>query len=264
MSVETRPQTHVECKREGNLVTVRLVPEAGPPLLTSPVLGELTRITEQLAQEACVRYVVFRGSGSTFSGGADLHEVMQMSQDQAFAFASHGQNLLNAIENLPQVTFAAMNGHAAGGGLELALACSFRIAVADAKVGLPEVRFGVIPAWGGTQRLPLLAPLNFALRMLYSGDMIDAQQALQNGIVDEVVPTADDIDGALARWFDLLSAGASQAIIRIKRAVLNSDEAHQFGLCFTSDDPKEGMRAFLEHRQPNWTIDAQCREANNT
>jgi enoyl-CoA hydratase len=190
-----------------------------------------------------------------FNGGADVGEVMRMGQDQGFPFSKHGQHVFDAIENLPQITFAAMNGHALGGGCELAIACSFRLMVAGAQIGLPEVKFGVIPAWGATKRLPLLVPLNWALRMLYSGESITAEQAEKIGLVDEVVPTPDHLDQALQRWFKRFSHCAPQAIIRIKRAILNDDESHQFGLCFASEDPKEGMRAFFEKRRPAWVAE---------
>ena len=252
MNVEATPATRVELTCEQHVATVRFVTDGRPPLLSSSVLGELGRIIEQLAQAADVRFVVFRGSGDVFSGGADVGEVMEMSEDQGLPFSEHGQHVFNAIENLPQITFAAMNGHAFGGGCELALACSFRLIVAGAQIGLPEVKFGVIPAWGATKRLPMIVPLNWALRMLYSGESINAEQAEQIGLVDEVVPTADHLDEALKRWFKRFSLCAPQAIIRIKRAILNNDESHQFGLCFTSSDPKNGVQAFLEKRDPSW------------
>jgi enoyl-CoA hydratase len=252
MNVDTTPATHIELTRQGHVATVRFLADGRPPLLSSPVLGELGRVVELLAEDAATRFVVFRGSGHVFNGGADVSEVMQMGQDQAFPFSEHGQHVFDSIENLPQITFAAMNGHALGGGCELALACSFRLMVAGAEIGLPEVKFGVIPAWGATKRLPLLVPLNWALRMLYSGESITAEQAEQIGLVDEVVPTPDHLETALKRWFKRFGHCAPQAIIRIKRAILHNDESHQFGLCFTSEDPKEGMQAFFEKRKPRW------------
>ena len=252
MNVEAKPVTRIELTQDTHVTTVRFVVDAGPPLLSSSVLGELGRITDQLAEDANIRFVVFRGTAHVFGGGADVGEVMQMSEDQSLPFSEHGQHVFNAIENLPQITFVAMNGHAMGGGCELALACSFRLMVAGALIGLPEVKFGVIPAWGATKRLPMIVPLNWALRMLYSGESITAQQAEQIGLVDEVVPTADHLDEALKRWFKRFSRCAPQAIIRIKRAILNDDPSHQFGLCFTSSDPREGMQAFFEKRKPSW------------
>ena len=251
-TAEAKPITHVELHRDGKVATVRFVCEGHPVLFTSPVLGELTRIVEQLAADPSVRFVVFRGTGDVFSAGADISEIVHNNEDQGYSLSKHGQNVFNAIENLPQITFAAMNGHAVGGGCELALACSFRLMVAGAKIGHPEVRLGLIPGWGATRRLPMIVPLSWALRMLYSGEPISAEQAEQIGLVDEVVPTADDLDGALERWFTMFAQGAPQAIIRIKRAILNDDEAHQFGLSFSCADAKDGIQAYLEKRKPSW------------
>ena len=252
MNVETRPATHIELTKDEHVATVRFIADSGPPLLSSAALGELGRVVEQIAEDAAMRFVVFRSNGKVFNGGADVAEVMRMDQDQAFPFSVHGQHVLDAIESLPQITFAAMNGHAMGGGCELALACGFRLMVAGARIGLPEVKFGVIPAWGATKRLPRIVSLNWALRMLYSGEAITAEQAEQIGLVDELVPSPDHLDQALQRWFTRFANCAPQAIIRIKRAILNQDESHQFGLCFTSEDPKEGTRAFFEKRAPCW------------
>lgn len=244
--------TRTEVTRAEHVATVWFVAESGPPLLSSSLLGELGRLMECIAQDAAIRFVVFRARGAVFNGGADVAEVMRMGQDQCFPFAKLGQHVFDAIENLPQITFAAMNGHALGGGCELALACSFRLMTAGATIGLPEVKFGVIPAWGGTKRLPQIVPLNWALRMMYSGESVTAEQAEQIGLVDEVVPTADHLDAALQRWFKRFSLCAPQSIVRIKRAILNDDESHQFGLCFTGTDPKEGMQAFFDKRPPTW------------
>jgi enoyl-CoA hydratase len=255
-----RPLTKLEFTCEGRVATVRFITQSRPPILSSPVLGELGRIVERIGEDPCIRFVVFRSSGSVFNAGADVHEVMHMSEDQAFPFSKHGQHVFDAIENLPQITFAAMNGHALGGGCELAMACSFRLMVAGAKIGQPEVKFGVIPAWGGTKRLFLLVPFNCAVRLLYSGEPITAEEAEKIGLVDEVVPTEADLDAALQRWFKRFTECAPQAIIRIKRAVLNDDESHQFGLCLSSADASEGMQAFAEKRKPSWATEAECAE----
>ena len=252
MNVDARPATHIQLTRHEHVATVRFTADAGPPLLSSPALGELGSAVERLAADADIRFVVFRGNGNVFNGGADVGEVMHMDEDQGLPFSQHGQHVFDAIENLPQITFAAINGHAMGGGCELAMACSFRIMVTGAQIGLPEVKFGVIPAWGATKRLPLLVPFNWALRMLYSGESISAEQAEQIGLIDEVVPSPDHLDEALRRWFKRFNHCAPQAIIRIKRAIIHDDESHQFGLCFTSEDPREGMQAFFEKRKPRW------------
>lgn len=257
MSVETRVVSRAELTREGNVATVRLLADRGPAVMSSPTLGQLTEITEALADDPGVRFVVFRGTGKVFVAGADIAEMSMFDEAQGHALAVHGQRVFDAIENLPQVTFAAINGHALGGGCELAMACSFRLMVAGAKIGQPEVRLGLIPGWGGTKRLPQLVPLNWALRMLYTGEPVSAEQAEKIGLVDEVVASADGLDACLQKWFAMLTPGGRHTIPRLKRAILNDDEANQFGLCFNCSEAREGMQAFLEKRAPKWT-DAPC------
>ncbi len=257
-AARSRPSTKVELVRDGKVATVRFSCDKGPALFCSPTLGELGQIVDQLAEDSCVRFVVFRGSGEVFSAGADLTELTHSTEDEGYSLSQHGQHVFDAVENLPQITFAAMNGHALGGGCELALACSFRLMVVGAKIGQPEVKLGLIPGWGATKRLPMIVPLSWALRMLYSGEPITAEQAEKIGLVDEVVPTPEDLDPALRRWFEMVEGGAPRAIIRIKRAILNDDAAHQFGLCFSCSDAKEGMQAFLEKRKPSWVSAEEC------
>lgn len=258
-AAEVSAGTRVEFEKKGRVATVRLVSDAGPPLLTSPVLGELGTIVERLATDPCVRYVVFRSTGKVFCAGADLQRITNITEDQGYSLSRFGTSVMNAIENLPQITFAAINGHAMAGGCELALACSFRLMVSGALIGTPQVRFGLIPGWGATRRLPMIVPLSWALRMLYSGEAISAEQAEKIGLVDEVVPTEGDLDEALDRWFEMFKESAPRAIIRIKKSILDDDESHQFGLCFTCDDAKEGMQAFLEKRKPSWVTE-ECSE----
>jgi enoyl-CoA hydratase len=252
--------TRVEFERHKCVATVRFVADKGPPLMTSPVLGELGTFAKQVAEDPCIRFVVFRSTGPVFNAGADVGPLLHLNEDQGCALARAGQHVFDAIENLPQVTFAALNGHAIGGGCELAIACSFRIAVATARLSLPEARLGLIPGWGGAKRLPMMIPLNWALRMLYAGEEIPADRAERIGLVDDVVASEADLDEALERWFSKFRKSAPQAIVRIKRAVLNNDEAHQFGLCFTGSEAKEGIRAFLEKRAPSWAADEECQD----
>lgn len=260
-ATHTRSTTRVELERAGKVATVRFACESGPPIFSSSVLGELGTIVDQLADDPCIRFVVFRGSGDAFSAGADVTELARLNEDQGLPLSQHGRRVFDAVENLPQITFAALNGHALGGGCELALACSFRLMAANATIGQPEVKLGLIPGWGATKRLPMIVPLSWALRMLYSGEVIGAEQAERIGLVDEVVPTADHLDTALQRWFAKFAECAPQAVIRIKRAILNDDEAHQFGLCFSCADTKQGIQAFLEKRKPSWVSEKNCPDA---
>lgn len=257
MSAETgaSPTTRVELTRDGAVATIRFVSDRGVNVFSSAVLGALGREVERIAEDSALRCVVFTGSGRTFVAGADIAEMSRFGEDQAVAFSKHGHHVMNMIEMLPQVTYAAINGHALGGGCELALACDFRIMARAARIGLPESTLGLIPGWGGTQRLPPLVGLARAKRLLFSGEQITAERALAIGLVDEVVEQPEDLPAALRRWCDAISNGAPNAVVRIKRALFSGDEIHQFGCCFSCADAHEGMHAFLEKRKPSWTCD---------
>ncbi len=247
-----KSQTEVVLEKQGELATVRFVSPAGVNIFSSRVIGTLGTLVERIATDPRLRFVVFRGSGKVFLAGADISEMQMFTEDQGRAFARNGHNVFNAIEALPQITIAAMNGAALGGGCELAMACDFRLMVATGKIGQPETRLGIIPGWGGTQRLPKYVGLGVARRLLFSGEAISAEEAARIGLVDEVVPGPDDLDPALQRWFKLLAAGSPSAIGRCKHALLQHDEVEEFAKCFSASDAREGTSAFLDKRKPSW------------
>lgn len=247
-----KSQTEVHLTKQGDVATVQFVPGAGVNIFSSRVIGTLGTVVEKIAADPHVRYVVFRGEGKVFLAGADISEMSQFSEDQGRAFATNGHHVFNAIEALPQVTFAAMNGHAMGGGCELAMACDFRLLVAKGKIGQPETRLGLIPGWGGTQRITRYVGLGHARKLLFSGETIAAEEALRIGLVDEVVESAEVLDEALHRWFKRLAPGSPEAIKRVKRALHTHDEISEFGKCFSCSDAKEGTTAFIDKREPSW------------
>lgn len=255
-----KSQTEVHLSKDGEVATVRFIAAAGVNIFSSRVIGSLGTVVEKISADPRVRFVVFRGEGRVFLAGADISEMYSFNEDQGRAFATNGHHVFNAVESLPQVTIAAMNGHAMGGGCELAMACDFRLMVAESRIGQPETRLGLIPGWGGTQRLPKIVPLGWARRLLFSGEAITAEQAHQIGLIDEVVPSAKDLDAALQRWFKTLAPGSPAAITRVKRALLQKDEIEEFGKCFSCSDAKEGIAAFHEKRQPSWASWADCED----
>ncbi|QOJ14215.1 MAG: enoyl-CoA hydratase/isomerase family protein [Planctomycetia bacterium] len=248
-----RRVTQVECERSSDTVTLSFSTDGALNVLSSAVLGAIGEKVEALGRDPRVRFVVFRGRGKAFIAGADITELVRFDETRGESLSKHGHHVFDALENLRPVTIAALNGHTMGGGCELAMACDFRIAVRGAKIGLPECRLGLLPGWGGTQRLIRLVGLSRAKRMMFSGEPIDADQALAVGLVDEVVAGPEDLDPALERWKTVLRNGSPAAIGRIKRAIAHRDETEQFGLCFACADAKEGMSAFLEKRAASWT-----------
>ena len=247
-----KSQTEVQLSKEGDVATVRFVAASGVNIFSSRVIGNLGTVVDKVAADPHLRFVVFRGEGRVFLAGADISEMQNFREDQGRSFATNGHNVFNAIEALPQITFAALNGHALGGGCELAMACDFRLAVSQAKIGQPETCLGLIPGWGGTQRITKYVGLGNARRLLFSGQPIGADEALRIGLVDELVPSAAELDATLQRWFKMLAPGSPAAITRVKRALQNKDELGEFGKCFSCSDAREGTTAFLEKRKPDF------------
>ncbi|RMF85252.1 MAG: enoyl-CoA hydratase/isomerase family protein [Planctomycetota bacterium] len=243
--------TTIEVKRDGDVCQVCFQSEKGINVFSSRVIQSLGEQVSSIAESPELRYVVFGGC-RTFVAGADIKEMSAFGPQEAREFARLGHSVFDAIERLPQVTFAAITGHALGGGCELALACDFRIATKNAKLGQPESRLGLIPGWGGTRRLVRLVGRSQALKLMLSGEHVDADEAARIGLIDEVVSDREELESILPRWYALMRQGSPKAIARIKRALLGADEIDEFAACFECEDGKEGMQAFLEKRPAGW------------
>jgi enoyl-CoA hydratase len=230
--------------------------------LNTPTWTDLRTAFEDARDEAAVRGVILTGAGDkAFIAGADIGELAHATAIDAERSSRFGQDVLDLIENLGKPVVAAINGFALGGGCETAMACTIRIAVEHAKFGQPEVKLGLLPGGGGTQRLPRLVGKGRALQLILAGGMISAQEAYRIGLVNEVVPAADLIPRAEA----ILTEIAANAPIAVKYAleVTNKGmdtsqsegfalEAAYFGLCAATEDKKEGTSAFLEKRAPQF------------
>lgn len=227
--------------------------------LNIDTIEELHEALKNANSDKKVKAIIITGSGEkAFVAGADISEFANFDVENGSKLARNGQELLfDFIENLSTPVIAAVNGFALGGGLELAMACHFRIASDNAKMGLPEVSLGVIPGYGGTQRLPQLVGKGRALEMIMTAGMIDANSALNYGLVnhvttqEELIPLAEKIAGKIMRN----SPVAIKAAIKCVNANFKEDvngykvEIKQFGKCFGTEDFKEGTSAFLEKRK---------------
>jgi len=230
--------------------------------LNAATLAELDSAFHELAADAAIRVVLLAGEGGrAFAAGADIGELAALTADEGQAFALRGQGVLREIETLGKPVIACIQGFALGGGCELAMACTLRIAADDARLGQPEVKLGIIAGYGGTQRLPRLVGRGRGLKMLLTGAIIDAQEAHRIGLVDEVVPAAELMSRAEALALEI-AANAPLAVAETLRAVdegidLPLDlallrESVRFGhLCGTADKA-EGTQAFLQKRAPAW------------
>lgn len=226
--------------------------------LNEAVVGELIAAFTELANHPEVACVILTGAGEkAFVAGADIAAMQSLDANAAREFARLGHRLGNIIESFPKPVIAAVNGFALGGGCELAMACDIRVASENARFGQPEVNLGVIPGFGGTQRLPRLVGKGRALELILTGDMIEASEALRIGLVNQV--TAPEELLTAGRKLAQKIAGKGQVAVRLaKEAVQNGMEmdldracryeADLFGLCFATADQKEGMQAFVEKR----------------
>ena len=223
---------------------------------------DLRTAFEQARDDDEVRGVILTGAGDkAFIAGADISELAHLSAVEGEESSSNGQAVLNLVENLCKPVIAAINGFALGGGCETAMACTIRIAVESAKFGQPEVKLGVLPGAGGTQRLPRLVGKGRALQLILSGEMITAQEAWRIGLVNEVVPAANLFSRAEAILKQIF-ANAPIAIKHSLEAVNKGMETSQdegmaleasfFGICAGTEDKREGTSAFLERRAPRF------------
>jgi enoyl-CoA hydratase len=225
-------------------------------------LEELTDALSEMDAADDVRAVVLTGAGDrAFVAGADITEMAEMDVQRARAFAELGQKMLRFIGTTPKPVFAAVNGYALGGGCELAMACDVIYASENAKLGQPEVNLGVIPGFGGTQRLARLVGPARAKELCMTGDVLSAQEALRIGLVNAVMPAGDLLPKVRATAAKIAQKGPL-AVAEVKRVISEgldgtldagcTLERHAFAWLFATQDQKEGMRAFLEKRTPVW------------
>jgi len=229
--------------------------------LSSLTWADLRAAFEDARDDAAIRGVILTGAGKAFIAGADISEVAHATAIDAHHSSKFGQEVLDLIENLGKPVVAAINGFALGGGCETAMACTMRIAVENAAFGQPEVKLGLVPGCGGTQRLPRLVGKGRALQLILSGEMINAAEAYRIGLINEIVPATD----LIARAEAILKQIAANAPIAIKLALQATNkgletsqseglllEASYFGLCAATEDKREGTSAFLEKRPPQF------------
>jgi len=248
--------------RDGAVATITINRPKVLNALNTQTLDELRRAILDLAHDASVRVVILTGSGEkSFVAGADINEIALQTPTSGRTHAMTGQHVFDLIETMGKPVIAAINGYALGGGCELAMACTMRIAADSAKLGQPEINLGIIPGYAGTQRLSRLVGRGAALEMLLTGDQISAADAYRLGLVNRVV-TGANLMGETRKIAQALAAKAPIALRFIIDAVNNglqmpfreaeSHEATLFGLVSTTEDMREGTRAFLEKRKPEF------------
>lgn len=248
----------VEVTKQGNVGIVTMNRPEALNALSSAVFADLTAALDQVEHDDDVYVVIITGAGRAFVAGADIGEMANMNVEQGLAFSELGNGLLMRVDMFPKPTIAAVNGFALGGGCELSLACDIRIASEKAKFGQPEVGLGIIPGFGGTQRMARIIGTGAAMELIYTAETIDAKRAEAIGMVNHVVAPDELMDFSL-NLANKIAANAQVAIRTSKMAIrrgIDCDistavtyEALAFATCFGTEDQKDAMKAFVEKRK---------------
>ena len=252
---------NVKYEKKNNIAFVTISRPDALNALNQNVLKDIKSIFEDMKNDDDVKAVILTGEGRAFVAGADIAQMKEQSTLEGRDFIVFGQSVMNMIENFEKPVIAAVNGFALGGGCELCMSCDIRVASTKAKFGQPEVGLGIIPGFGGTQRLPRLVGKGMAKYLIYTGDVIDSAEALRIGLVDKVVEPEKLIEECEI----IANKITSKAPIAVEMAKLSINnglemdlslgikyEAELFATCFGTEDKNEGMSAFLEKRPANF------------
>ncbi|HIT86566.1 MAG TPA: enoyl-CoA hydratase/isomerase family protein [Candidatus Coprocola pullicola] len=252
---------NVKLELEDHILVVTMNRPKALNALNNQTLDELQEVTKMIAEDDDVYGVIITGEGRGFVAGADIVQMKPYKSEEGRTYAGYAQDTFNKIEALDKPVIAAVNGFALGGGCELALSCDIRIASEKAVFGQPEVTLGIMPCFGGTQRLPRLIGAGLAKEMIYTGRQVKAEEAKQFGLVNKVVAAEELIDTAKAMMKDILKVspiGIKYAKIAINKGadmdLKNGLELEKdlVGLCFATEDKEIGMTAFLEKAKPSF------------
>jgi len=245
-------------EKKGKVGIITITREEALNALNKDVITNLWEAFKELEKDDAVHVIVITGIGKAFVAGADIAFMKDLTPTEAREFAMFGQSFMTYVERLEKPVIAAINGFALGGGCELAMCCDIRFANEKAKFGQPEVSLGITPGFGGTQRLSRLLGKGMAKKLIFSGEVIDSDEALRTGLIEKIIPADDLLNEALS-FAEKIANNSRPAIAFSKNSIENGYdtdlktaiqiEADNFALCFTTSDQKEGMSAFLEKRK---------------
>ena len=253
---------NITLSQTDSLLTITINRESKLNALNIATIHELRKAINKVYEDESIRGVILTGAGSkAFVAGADIKEIAALTEVNGRKFSENGQEVFSLIEDCPKPVIAAVNGFALGGGCELAMACHMRVATANAKFGQPEVNLGIIPGYGGTQRLAQLIGKGKAMELMMTGDLIGAKEALKLGLVNYVTEDADEM---MSKCNELMTKVLNKAPLAIGNVIsaVNAHfdsqngyqkEANNFANCCRTEDFKEGTSAFLEKRKPHFT-----------
>lgn len=245
-------------EKENGIAIVKINNPQSLNALNSTILGELDTLFTELENDSSISVIILTGEGKAFVAGADITEMSSMDAAEGKAFGEKGAKVFRKIELLSKPVIAAVNGYALGGGCELAMCCDIRIASAKAKFGQPEVGLGITPGFSGTQRLPRLVGMGKAKELIFTAEAINADEACRIGLVNSVAEPEELMNTVVAMAEKI--AGKAPAAVKYSKESINRGmqcsmdeainiEANLFGLCFATEDQKEGMKAFMEKRK---------------
>lgn len=248
-------------ERDGKIGIVKINRPAVLNAVNVETILEIEKAMQALDDDKEISIIIITGEGKSFISGSDISRLAGMDQEKARQYSKDGDRVLNLIENLKKVVIAAVNGFALGSGCELAMACDIRIASEKAKFGQPEVKLGLIPGHAGTQRLARIVGASKAKELILTGDIIDAQEAFNIGLVNKIVSPENLID-EVKNLAQKIAANGPNAVMAAKSVInrgIDVDfntaigyETEDFSALFSTDEAKEGMKAFLEKRKPEW------------
>jgi len=252
-------------EREGKIAVLKINRPDVLNAVNVETILEIEQAMHHFNDDDNIYVVIITGQGKSFVSGSDIARLIEMDGLKAREYSRIGQRVLSYIENMEKPVIAAVNGYALGSGCELAMACDIRVASEKAKFGQPEVKLGLIPGHAGTQRLARLVGTGKAKELIFTGDLIDAQEALRIGLVNKVVPLDKFMDDVKSIANKIAEMGP--IAVRIAKTVINrgidtnlttasSYEMEAFSILFSTDEAKEGMKAFLEKRRPKWSKDS--------
>ncbi|MGL6104894.1 MAG: enoyl-CoA hydratase-related protein [Romboutsia sp.] len=260
------------CTKEGNIYMVKISREKYLNSLNEEVLKELDMAVDIINKDEEIYVGIITGQGKAFVAGADIEAMKDMNFEQARKFSKIGNDLFRKIENCEKPIIAGINGFCLGGGLELAMSCDIRIASSTAKFGQVEVNLGIIPGFGGTQRLSRIVGIGKAKELTYTAQIIKAQEALNINLINKIVESQNLLDECMD--MAKLIASKGQLAVRYAKNAINKGyeididnainlESNLFGLCFASYDQEEGMNAFLEKREPEFNIQSNTKASSS-
>ncbi len=252
---------NIKFEKEGYIAIITINRPDVLNALNTETLKELQYVIYQVKEDKNIRTLIITGEGKAFVAGGDIAEMSNFSPEEGYNFSKLGNDTFLDIQNLPIPVIAAVNGYALGGGCELAMSCDIRWASEKAKFGQPEVGLGLIPGFGGTQRLARIVGIGRAKEIIFTGKMISAQEAYEIELVNKVLPADEFLDGVKKLAEEIASNGPFA--VRLAKRTINTGinisleealklEEEAFGMVFSSPQAKEGTKAFLEKRKPEW------------